>query len=68
LPSCKIVSDIYGEVVVTACYEYLDNFNTFWFTLMVVFFIYLIMSVFALNQVDLYRKFYAYDEIITEEE
>lgn len=66
-PSCKIISETYSSVVLTGCYEILDNLNTFWFTLIILILIYILVVILSLSQADLFRKIYAYDELLSEE-
>lgn len=66
LPSCQILSDLYKDILVTGCFEYLDNMNTFWLTLLVTIMLYLILIAFAISQSDLFRKNYPYDQITNE--
>jgi len=63
LPSCKPISNIYKDLIVTGCFEYLDNYNTFWLTLLVTIFFFFILSCFSICQADLFRKNYPYDQI-----
>lgn len=61
--SCKIISNSYKKVVNVACYEYLDNYNTFWFFLLIAILLNFIMTYFAIKQADLFRKSYPYDGV-----
>lgn len=67
LPPCKIVSNIYQSVTLSVCYEFTDNFNTFWLTLYILMLLFFVISCFSLSQADLFRKFYRYDELLDEE-
>jgi len=60
-PSCRILSSTYKNLVRTGCYQYLDNFNTYWFTLLIAILLHFILVFFAIKQSDLYRKYYPYD-------
>lgn len=64
--SCKSVSNIYKDIIVTGCFEYLDNFNTFWLTLLFTIMLFFILSFFSICQSDLFRKNYPYDQITNE--
>lgn len=66
LPSCRFISNFYKDVLVTGCFEYLDNINTFWFTLLVTLLLYFLLLAFAISQADLFRKNYPYDQITNE--
>jgi hypothetical protein len=67
LPSCEIVAFLYDMIVVTSCYEFLDNFNTYWAALLVCYIIHLIVVIFSVRQADLFRKYYSFDENLTDE-
>lgn len=66
-PSCRSISNVYISVVQTSCYEFLDNFNTFWVTLLVVFLLNIVITAFSIVLADLFRKYYAYEGILATE-
>lgn len=63
IPSCNIFSAAYKETISVSCFEYLDNFNAYWLILIISVLINIIIAFFAIKQSDLFRKFYAYDEM-----
>lgn len=67
MPSCKILPQLYNKIVTTGCYEFLDNYNTYWLTLLFLVLLNFIIVLLALNQADLFRKSYAYDELLQED-
>lgn len=68
LPSCHILYSTYEKVVLTGCLQYVDNFNTFWVTLLFLVLLHFIIACLALCQADLFRKSYAYDELLADTE
>lgn len=68
MPSCKILSNIYQSFTLSVCYEFIDNFNSFWSTLYILVILFFVICCFALVQADLLRKFYRYDELLDEDE
>jgi len=61
------VNDFYKSYLLTGCYEILDNYNTFWFTLIALVLLHFLMTLFSLSLADLFRKFYAYDELLVDD-
>lgn len=68
MPSCKILSNMYQSFTLSVCYEFIDNFNSFWSTLYILVILYFVICCFAFVQADLLRKFYRYDELLDEDE
>lgn len=66
-PSCEPVARVYDDLVTSFCFEFLDNFNTFWFFLLLSLGFHMLVLGFAIALADLLRKFYAYDEVLTED-
>ena len=66
-PSCAPVARVYDDLVTSFCFEFLDNFNTFWFFLLLSLGFHMLVLGFAIALADLLRKFYAYDEVLTED-
>lgn len=66
-PSCKTISNVYISLVQNTCYEFLDNFNTFWVTLLVVFLLNIFITAMSIALADLFRKYYAYEGILATE-
>lgn len=60
MPSCSGISDIYKKVVTNVCFEYLDNLNAYWFFLIVVVLLNILITIFAVKQSNLFRKYLAY--------
>jgi hypothetical protein len=67
VPSCKPFAQLYSSVTTIGCYQFLDNFNTFWFALLASVLLHFILIYLAIKEADLFRKYYAYDEILTDE-
>lgn len=67
LPSCRILSDLYQSLTLSVCYEFIDNFNTFWSTLFILTILFFTICCFAFVQADLLRKYYRYDELLDED-
>lgn len=66
-PSCAPVALVYDDLVTSFCFEFLDNFNTYWFFLLLSLGLHMLVLGFAIALADLLRKFYAYDEVLTED-
>lgn len=58
--SCSILPTIYKQVINTACFNYLDNFNAYWVFLIVVVLLNIPVAFFGAKQADLFRKSYPY--------
>ena len=54
-------------MVVTGCLQFVDNFNTYWVTLLFLVLLHFVIALLALNQADLFRKSYAYDELLADQ-
>lgn len=68
LPSCKILHTVYENTILTVCLQYTDNFNTYWVTLLFLVLLHFIIACLALNQADLFRKSYPYEELLADTE
>jgi hypothetical protein len=67
LPSCHLVYSIYERVLLTGCLQYGDNLNTFWVTLLFLVLLHFVIACLALSQADLFRKKYAYNQLLESE-
>ncbi|RNA13546.1 hypothetical protein BpHYR1_016123 [Brachionus plicatilis] len=67
VPSCQILSNLYQSLTLSVCYEFIDNFNTFWTTLYALIILFFVICCFAFVQADLLRKYYRYDELLEED-
>jgi hypothetical protein len=68
LPPCRILYDLYERLVLTSCLQYVDNFNTYWVTLLFLVMLHFVIACLALNQADLFRKSYPYEELLADTE
>ena len=68
LPSCKIIHSLYERLVLTGCLQYVDNFNTYWVTLLFLVVLHFVIACLSINQADLYRKSFPYHELLHDTE
>ncbi len=65
--SCQVLSTVYKRVTKLVCFDYIDNFNAFWFYLVLIVLINILVAFFAAKQSNLFRKNYGYDDMISDE-
>jgi hypothetical protein len=65
--SCKVLPTVYKTVVNVGCHEYVDNFNAFWFYLILVVLINVLVAILAAKESNLLRKNYGYEDIMSED-
>jgi hypothetical protein len=63
LPSCRGLSSFYDNLTQTVCFEYMDNYNAFWFSTWTLLLVYSLVVLFGSKLAKLFKKCYSHSEI-----
>jgi hypothetical protein len=64
IPSCKVIANIYDDLSIGFCYEFIDNINGFWLTLWSSLVLNLIGLPFLIVLSKLFTRHYTYEDSI----
>lgn len=63
LPSCRGLSSFYDNITSTICYEYMDNYNAFWFSTYILLLVYCFVAMSGSKLSKLFKKSYSHSEV-----
>jgi hypothetical protein len=61
IPFCEYIPFFY-DTVKSPCINVVNNYNSFWTTLLFCYFVHLIVAIIAILQADLLRKIYSFED------